>query len=118
MNNMGFPRKGKRKAKKETVPFGEKYLEGILSKELETYLKQCRDKVDKTFINAQVNPSESSEGMEKSFEIIMMKKKVKELEPSSFTLGIIFAISRIYFLVSQIKKEQKKNEKKDLVYVS
>jgi hypothetical protein len=48
---------------------------------------------------------QASVGMEHAFELLMKELKDKQIEPNSFTLGIIFALSRWSFLESEIVKK-------------
>ena len=84
------------------VKFGKEFNKGKPSKELAEFLNFSRLSVDKTFITSRSNLSQSSLGMEKAFELLMNGAEDKNLDPESFTLGIIFGLSRWAFLEGEI----------------
>lgn len=87
-----------------------------LPKELEEFFSFCRASVDKTFNNLQ-DLEKSSLDMEKTFKIFMYYKEKKEIEPISFLLGMIFALSRWNFLEAKITKELSQSQEKSGNYI-
>lgn len=87
-----------------------------IPKELEEFFAFCRASVDKTFSNIE-DLEKSSEGMEKTFELLLLYKEKKEIEPISFTLGLIFGLSRWSFLESQVQKQMEEQKLKKENYI-
>ena len=87
--------------------FGKKVKFGkdLNSKQLEEFLGFSRLSVDKTFATSRSDLSNASVGMEKAFELLMKEAKDKHIDPESFTLGIIFGLSRWSFLEGEILKK-------------
>lgn len=84
------------------VKIGKGFSKGQVSKELSEFLGFSRISVDKTFMTSRSNLGQASLGMEKAFEGLMKETKDKHLNSESFTLGIIFGLSRWAFLEAQI----------------
>jgi hypothetical protein len=87
------------------IKFGKDISKGKLPKELQEFFNFSRVSIDKTFMTSTNNLGQASVGMEKAFELLMKELKDKRIEPNSFTLGIIFALSRWAFLESEIIKK-------------
>jgi hypothetical protein len=87
------------------VKIGKSFNKGQASKELSEFLEFSRTSVDKTFMTSRSNLGQASLGMEKAFEGLMKEVKDKHLNSESFTLGIIFGLSRWAFLEAQILKK-------------
>jgi hypothetical protein len=87
------------------VKFGKDFSKGQVGKELAEFLEFSRKSVDKTFVTSRTDLSQSSLGMEKAFELLMKEAKDKHIDPESFTLGIIFGLSRWAFLEGEIEKK-------------
>lgn len=88
------------------IKFGKEFKDkGKISKELDAFLSFSRVSVDKTFITSRNDLNQASVGMEKAFEVLLKEAKDKHLDPESFTLGIIFGLSRWAFLESEILKK-------------
>jgi hypothetical protein len=87
------------------IKFGKDISKGKLPKELQEFFSFSRVSIDKTFMTSTNNLGQASAGMEKAFELLMKELKDKRIEPNSFTLGIIFALSRWSFLESEIIKK-------------
>jgi hypothetical protein len=87
------------------VKFGKDFNKGQVSKELSDFLAFSRLSVDKTFLTSRTDLSQSSLGMEKAFELLMKEAKEKHLDPESFTLGVIFGLSRWAFLEGEVLKK-------------
>ena len=101
------------------IKFGKTFDKGTMSKELAEFFTFSRSSVDKSFITAQPDLNQASVGMEKAFEILMRELKEQKIEPTSFTLGIIFGLSRWSFLESEIiKKISEKKLKENKVMIA
>jgi hypothetical protein len=87
------------------VKIGRGFSKGQASKELAEFLEFSRVSVDKTFMTSRGDLGQASLGMEKAFEGLMKEVKDKHLNSESFTLGIIFGLSRWAFLEAQILKK-------------
>ena len=84
------------------VKFGRGFEKGQVSKEFSEFLEFSRVSIDKTFTTSRGDLSQASLGMEKAFEILLKEVKDKNLNSESFTLGIIFGLSRWAFLEGKI----------------
>lgn len=84
------------------VKIGKGFSKGQVSKELTEFLEFCRISVDKTFMTSRGDLGQASLGMEKAFENLMKEVKDKHLNSESFTLGVIFGLSRWAFLEAKI----------------
>lgn len=107
-------RKGNKDKKTKTIPFG-KHDEGKLSKELREFFKIQRINIDEVWKASSNNHGDASKSLEKTLEEIMTQKRDKELEPISFTLGVIFCASRTNYLES--KKGKKAITKETVSYI-
>ena len=99
------------------IKFGREFPSKF-SKELQAFLDFSRFSVDKTYVTAKQNLGEASEGMEKAFEMILKTVSSKKIDPKSFTLGVVFGLSRWSFLESEILKKMTEAKMKKIPYVS
>jgi hypothetical protein len=97
------------------VKFGKEFPTKF-SKELQEFLDFSRLSVDKTYVTSKQDLAEASEGMEKAFEIILKTVSSKKIDPKSFTLGVVFGLSRWSFLDSEILKKMTEEKMKKIPY--
>ena len=102
--------------KKFSKPIKIDNLEKGIPKELDEFFTFCRNSVDKTFSGIE-DLGKASEGMEKTFEVLLRLSNKKEIEPTSFTLGLIFGLSRWSFLESELAKKMEETKIKKDNYV-
>lgn len=84
------------------VKIGKDFDKGQVCKELAEFLEFSRTSVDKTFMTSRGDLGQASLGMEKAFEGLMKEVNDKHLNSESFTLGIIFGLSRWAFLEAKL----------------
>lgn len=99
------------------VKFGRDFGKGQVSKEFAEFLDFSRVSVDKTFLTSRNDLSQASVGMEKAFEILLKEAKDKHLDPESFTLGIIFGLSRWSFLEGEVLKKIEESKLQKIQYL-